>query len=75
MEEQERVASQALARDVHDVPSAREPCLGVPNAPFGLAAAFPQPLVGEGEAGAAMIVLSIVDPPGPASFKDRAVFR
>jgi hypothetical protein len=75
MQEQKRVVRQVLHGHSDDIASAREPCMGVPDAPFGLEAPRPQPLVREGEALAAVVVLPIVDP-DPASFlEDRATRR
>ena len=36
MEEQKRVVCQVLERYSYNVPSAREPCVSVSDAPFGL---------------------------------------
>ena len=36
MKEQERIAGQVLERDPDDVPRAREACVSVSYAPFGL---------------------------------------
>jgi S-adenosylmethionine synthetase len=41
MEEQERVVSQVFERNSDNIPSAREPCMSVSYAPFGLAASRP----------------------------------
>jgi len=75
MEEQKWVARQALERDFDDVPSAREPCVSVPYAPFGLKPSGPQPLVREGETLAAMVVLPVVDPNRASVLQHRAVRR
>ena len=61
--------------DLHDVPGAREPCVSVSHAPFGLEAPRPQPLVREGEARATVVVLPVVDPNRASVLEDRAVLR
>lgn len=75
MEEQERVMDQVFERDGDYVPCANEPGMGVSGAPFGLEAPFPQPLVRESKARAAMVVLSIVDPKRVPLLEDGAVAR
>ena len=75
MQEQERIVRQMLQRHSDDVASAREPCMGVPDAPFGLEAPHPQPLVREGEARTAVVVFLVIDPDRPSVLEDRAVRR
>jgi hypothetical protein len=75
MEEHERVLRQMFQRNPDNVPSAREPCMGMSYGPFGLEAQGPQPLICEGEALTAMVVLLVVDPDRPTVLEDRAVPR
>jgi hypothetical protein len=71
MQEQERVARQPLDRDPDDVTSARQPCLSVSHAPFGLEPPRAKPLVREREASTAMVVLPVVDPNRAPVLEDR----
>jgi hypothetical protein len=73
MEEQQRIACQALDRDVHDVPRASQTCVGVPNGSLRLQPASPKPVIREPEPRAAMVVLSVVDPNRTPSRQHRAV--
>ncbi len=75
MEEQERIASQAFDRNSDNIPGARKTRMSMPYGPFGLEAPRPQPLIREGEALAAMVVLSIVDPNWASVLEDRDVPR
>src|SRR5882724_5243761 len=75
MEEQERVVRQTFQRNFDDVPGAREPCISVSDAPFGLEGPRPQPLVYQGEALTTMVVLLVVDPNRTTVLEDRAVPR
>lgn len=49
--------------------------MGVPDLPLGLQAARPEPVIDEGEALAAMIVLAVLDPRRAAVAENRAVPR
>ena len=75
MEEQERIASQAFDRNFDNIPSARKPRMSMSYASFGLEAPRPQPLIREGEALTAMVVLSIVDPNRASVLEDCVVPR
>jgi hypothetical protein len=75
MEEQEWVLSQLVDRNSDDIPGSREPGMGMSYAPLGLEALCSQPLVGKGEALAAVVVLSIVDPYRAPVPEDGAVLR
>jgi hypothetical protein len=75
MEEQERVASQVLERDCDDVPSAGEARGRVAHSTFGLKPSCPEPLVREGEADAAVVVLAVVDPHRASALHHGAVPR
>ncbi len=75
MEKQQRVVSQVLERHRHDVPGAREPCMGVAHRSFGLKLPRPEPLVGEAEALAAVVVLTVLDSRRAPVPKHGAVLR
>ncbi len=64
-----------LQRHSHDIASAGEPCVSVPDTPFGLEASHPQPLVREGEPLTAVVVFSVIDSNRPAVLEDGAVGR
>jgi hypothetical protein len=75
MEKHQRIARQVLARDLDNIPRPRKERMRLPYAPFGLPPARPQPLAGESEALAAMVVLAVADPNRPSILEDGAVFR
>jgi hypothetical protein len=75
MEEQERVVSQLFESNLDDIPGAGEPCVGVSYATFGLETPRPQPLVCEGKALTAVVVLLVVDPHRASVLEHRAVPR
>jgi hypothetical protein len=75
MEEQERVPAQVFQRNSDDIPSAREPCMSVSDAPFGLKAPGPQPFISECEALTAVVVLPIFDPSRASVLEHCAVPR
>ena len=75
MEKHQRIARQVLARDLDNIPRPRKERMRLPDAPFGLQPARPQPLAGKSEALAAMVVLPVADPNRPSILEDGAVFR
>jgi len=75
MEKHQRIARQVLARDLDNIPRTRKERRRVPYAPFGLQPPRAQPLAGESEALAAMVVLPVADPNRPSILEDGAVFR
>jgi hypothetical protein len=75
MEEQQRVLSEVLERDFHNIAGAREARMRVSNAPLGLESPRPQPLIREGEALATVVVLPVVDPNRASVLEHRAVRR
>ena len=66
---------QVLQCHSDNVASPREPCMGVPDAPFALETPRPQPLVREGEALTAVVVFLVVYPNRASILEDRAVPR
>ncbi len=75
MEKQKRVARQVFERNADNVPRARELCMSVSDPSFGLQAPFSQPLAGESEARATMVILAIIDTNRTAILKNGAIFR
>lgn len=67
--------SQVFAGNADNIPSACEPCMSVSDAPFGLQARRPKPLVREGEARTTMVVLLVVDSNRASVPEDRAILR
>src|SRR5262245_10563213 len=61
MQEDERFADKMLDGNTDDVAGASEACERLPDLSFGLKSSCPQPLVGECETLAAVIILAIVD--------------
>jgi hypothetical protein len=75
MEEQEGIVRKLFEGNRDNVPSPRQAGMGVSDRSFGLKAARPQPVVCQGEAPTAMIVLTVLDLHRPAVLQDRAVLR
>jgi len=75
MKKHQRIARQMLERDLDNIPRTRKERMRLPYAPFGLQPPRAQPLAGESEALAAMVVLPVADPNRPSILEDGAVFR
>lgn len=61
--------------DVDDITGAEQPRVCVAHAALALEPALAQPFVGQCEASAAVVVLTVLDPLGPAVAQDRQRFR
>jgi hypothetical protein len=75
MEEEERICRQVLERDLDDVAGARKPRMRMADWALGLEAARAQPIIGEGEAFTAVVVLEVLNSNRPPVPEDRAELR
>jgi hypothetical protein len=75
MEEHQRVASQVLDRNGHNIPRARQAGMSMPYPPFGLKAPGPEPRVCKGKALTAVVGLLVVNANRATVLEDRAILR
>jgi hypothetical protein len=74
VEKDQRIAGEAFERDFDDIPRTREPGMRVSDGAFGLKSGGAEPIIGQSEAGAAVIVFAVVNPDRATFLKNGAIF-
>jgi hypothetical protein len=75
MEECERIAGEVLQGNLDNVPRPSKPGVRISHRTLGLEPFRPEPVIGEGEAFTAVIVLAVVNSNWASVLKDRALPR